>query len=92
MKHATTLLMLAICAGGGPLAGQQENEANPVEARLWLGGRDEPIVQRGDRLPIRYRTSFDAYSAIFRIDTDGRISLLHPSSPWQDGMARASCC
>jgi hypothetical protein len=87
MKHATTLVLTAMCFGMGPLLGQSVSGDDPVEARLWVDGGDEPVVQRGERVQIRYRTSADAYSAVFRIDTDGRITLLHPSTPWHDGWA-----
>ena len=87
MKHATTLVLMAMGFGTGPLVGQAVSDDEPVEARLWVDGGDEPVVQRGERVQIRYRTSADAYSAVFRIDTDGRITLLHPSTSWQDGWA-----
>lgn len=59
------------------------------EARIWLDRGDEPVVQRGDRVRIYYRSSVDAYVAIFQIDTDGSVSLLHPRSPDEDHRVRA---
>lgn len=55
-----------------------------LEARVWLDRGAEPVVERGDEVRVYYRTSHDAYAAIFRIDTDGRISLLYPQHPDAD--------
>ncbi|MDX1494480.1 MAG: DUF4384 domain-containing protein, partial [Longimicrobiales bacterium] len=58
--------------------------ADSLEARVWLDRGDEPVVEWGDEVRVYYRTSHDAYAAIFRIDTDGRISLLYPQHPDAD--------
>ncbi|MEX2466420.1 MAG: DUF4384 domain-containing protein [Gemmatimonadota bacterium] len=88
MRYTTALVILVVGGGFGSLSAQSIPDDEPVEARLWLDGVDEPVVQRGERVRIQYHTSFDAYTAVFRIDTDGRISLLHPSTPRQTGHAR----
>ena len=62
--------------------------AEPVEARIWLDRGVEPIVQRGDRLRVYYRSVHDAYVAIFQIDTDGIARLVFPRSPSEDHYAR----
>lgn len=58
--------------------------ADSVEARVWLDRGDEPVVEWGDEVRVYYRTSHDAYAAIFRVDTDGRVSLLYPQHPDAD--------
>ncbi len=58
--------------------------AEGLEARVWLDRGDEAVVQAGDDVRVYYRTSMDAYAAIFRIDTDGDISLLFPQHPGVD--------
>ncbi|MDZ7779255.1 MAG: DUF4384 domain-containing protein [Gemmatimonadota bacterium] len=88
MKLVTSLTTLAILFGSSAGASQAGPAPDAVEARLWLDRGDEVVVQRGERLRIRYRTSEDAFMAIFRIDTDGRVSLLHPSDPRDDGYVR----
>jgi len=55
-----------------------------LEARVWLDRGDEPVVEPGDEVRVYYRTSADAFAAIFRIDTDGRISLVFPQHPDAD--------
>ena len=54
--------------------------ADPVEARVWLGQGEEPLLQRGDQVRVYYRASQDAYVAIFHIDTDGTTRLAFPHS------------
>ncbi|HEM46260.1 MAG TPA: DUF4384 domain-containing protein, partial [Alphaproteobacteria bacterium] len=55
-----------------------------LEARVWLDRGAEPVVEPGDEVRVYYRTSHDAFAAIFRIDTDGRISLVYPQHPDMD--------
>ena len=55
-----------------------------LEARVWLDRGAEAVVERGDDVRVYYRTSHDAYAAIFRIDTDGRVALVYPQHPDAD--------
>lgn len=86
------LALLLASAGGLPvgLSAQEyaETDANALEARVWLDRGEEPLLQRGDRVRIYYRASADAYTAIFHIDTDGAVQLLHPRAPDDDDYAR----
>jgi hypothetical protein len=77
-----------VALGIGPVAAQTAAGQEPLEARLWLGGGEEPVVRRGERVRIRYRTSEDAYAAVFRIDTDGWVHLVSPSHPGDVGFVR----
>ncbi len=74
-----TFAILAFGAAEGPA--QQQVPVDSIETRVWLDRGDEPVVQRGDDVRVYYRTSEDAFAAIFRIDTDGVISLLFPHHP-----------
>jgi hypothetical protein len=83
------LLTLAAATLGVPEArAQQLAPGDSLEARVWLDRGEEPVVQRGDDVRVYYRTSADAYVAIFRIDTDGRIELLFPQHPGADVVVR----
>ena len=64
-----------------PAAGQDAGSAAELEARVWLDRGDEPVLQRGDQVRVYYQTSLDAFTAIFRIDTDGAVRLLSPAHP-----------
>ena len=90
MKRWTWLGMLGLLAlGAGGLSGQDEYPGETPEARIWLDRGDQPLLQRGDRVRVYYRTAADAFVAIFHIDTDGAVQLLHPRAPEDDHFARA---
>jgi hypothetical protein len=80
---AVTLAVVPVCA-----AAQQGEPSDSLEARVWVDRGDEPVVQRGDEVRVYYRTSADAYVAIFRIDTDGVVSLVYPQHPDMDEVVR----
>jgi hypothetical protein len=74
-----TLLAGAVAAPGAGAVAQEQRAG--LEARVWLDRGDEPVLQRGDQVRVYYRTSEDAHAAIFRIDTDGAISMVFPQHP-----------
>lgn len=80
-----TLALATASAAAQDLAPTQE-----LEARIWLDRGDEPLLQRGERVRLYYRTSMDAYVAIFQIDTDGSARLLYPQAPDEDHYIRAA--
>ena len=87
--RATTLMTLAAVTIVADLvvsapAAAQVLDGDSVQARVWLDRGDEPVVEYGDEVRVYYRTSHDAYAAIFRIDTDGMIRLLFPQHPDAD--------
>ena len=80
----------ALLAAAPALVGavpQAEND--PLEARLWLDRGDEPVVQRGERVGVYYRSTEDAFVAILNIDTDGTTRLVFPRSPTENHYVRA---
>jgi hypothetical protein len=89
IRHAGALLVLTTVGFVGAEA-QEEAPGEVVEARLWMDRGEEPLLQRGDRVRLYYRTSEDAFVAIFHIDTDGVVQLLHPRAPDEDHFVRAA--
>ncbi len=80
---------------GGPepwdlarLAAFRHQEPAP-EARIWLDRGIDPVLQRGDRVRVYYRSSVSAYVAILQVDTDGTVQLLYPRSASENHYARA---
>ncbi len=63
-------------------------ESYALEARVWLDRGAEPVLRRGDRVRVYYRTSEDAYVSIFHIDTNGTVRLVFPSAPSENHYAR----
>ena len=68
--------------------GSQDYEVYPLEARVWLDRGAEPVLQRGERARIYYRTSENAFVAIFHVDTNGTARLVFPSTPQENHYAR----
>jgi len=87
MGRLLSLGLLALVATT-PAGAQETGGASPLEARVWLDRGNEPVLQRGDRVKVYYRTSADANTAIFRVDTDGRVTLIHPAHPGADRLTR----
>ena len=79
---------LMIVLGGTAAEAQDTADGSPLEARVWLDRGDQPVLQRGDRVRVYYRTSVDAHTAIFRIDTDGRVTLVRPAHPEAEQVTR----
>jgi hypothetical protein len=76
----TTLTGLVACVAlPRGLAAQETVPA--FEARVWLDRGAEPVLRRGEDVRVFYRTNEDAFAAIFRIDTDGRVHLIYPQHP-----------
>ena len=87
MRRVLSLGLLAAFVSP-PVEGQERAYDSPLEARVWLDRGDDPVLQRGDRVRVYYRTSVDAHTAIFRIDTDGRVTLVQPAHPGAEELIR----
>jgi hypothetical protein len=89
MRTIVPCTLIALClAGAAQASGQDYAPGDSLEARVWMDRGDEPLLQRGDRVRLYYRTSADAYVTIFHIDTDGAVQLLFPRSPDDDDLVR----
>jgi hypothetical protein len=84
MRRALLVTTAAGAFAAANVVAQGPAVADSLEARVWLDRGDEPVVRRGEEVRVYYRTSADAYSAIFRIDTDGEISMVFPQHPGVD--------
>jgi hypothetical protein len=91
-RHVTVLAALvgALAAAGVFASPVHSQEPPPpsVEARVWIDRGADPVVARGDRVRVYYRTSVDAYVAIFHLDTNGTARLVFPASPDADAFVR----
>jgi hypothetical protein len=54
---------------------------------VWTNRGDDPY-HTGQRARVFLLADRDAYVTIFRVDTDGRVRVLFPREPWQDGFVR----
>ncbi|MGW8267833.1 MAG: DUF4384 domain-containing protein [Longimicrobiales bacterium] len=84
------MLASGLVQGRGAAGAQDVPEVpeNAIEARVWLDRGQEPVLQRGDAVRLYYRTSEDAFVAIFHIDTNGTTRLVFPNSPQENHYAR----
>jgi hypothetical protein len=88
MKIVRWLAMVALLGQGVAASAQEPTAEQGPGARIWLDRGDEPLLQRGDRVRIYYRTDADAFVAIFHVDTDGAVTLLHPRAPEEESFTR----
>ena len=98
LTMATAILSLPLLAGAPtePVArfsalpfiwDQQRTIERQPGVRLWFRG--DNLFRRGDGADIYYRVDDDAYVMVVRIDTDGRLEILSPTSPHDDHLARS---
>jgi hypothetical protein len=88
LLNVLALLVGPGLAGVGAVAGAQEYEEYPLEARVWMDRGHEPVLQRGEAVRLYYRVSESAFVAIFHIDTNGTTRLVFPNSPQENHFAR----
>lgn len=88
MKIVGWLALFALLGQGAVASAQEGVLGEAAGARIWLDRGEEPVLQTGERVRIYYRTAADAYVAIFHIDTDGVVHLLHPRGPGEDAYTR----
>jgi len=60
-------------------------ENQPYRVNIWHDKGDEDIYERGEAVRIHFETNSDAYAVVYRIDTDGAVSILWPRSRYDDG-------
>ena len=54
---------------------------------VWTNRGDDPY-HTGQSARVYLRADRDAYVTILRVDTDGRVRVLFPREPWEDGFVR----
>ena len=53
---------------------------------VWLEGKDDgAVIQKGEKFGVGFQTNQDAYAVVYRIDTEGEVSILWPRSRFDDG-------
>lgn len=48
----------------------------------------EPL-RLNQQVRVHFRSQYNAYVTVFRIDTDGRVAVLFPGTPWRNNWVRA---
>lgn len=52
---------------------------------LWLDKSEDEIYRKGEDLAVGFQTNADAYAVVYRVDTEGMVTVLWPRSPLDDG-------
>ena len=83
-------IMLVTALGGRSVSAPVIASANPDRPRVevWTNRGDDPF-HTGEDARVYLRADRDAYVALFRVDTDGRVRVLFPRDPWDDAFVRA---
>lgn len=59
--------------------------AQTLRANLWLDRDEDEVYRRGDEQRVGFQTNEDAYAVVYRIDTDGLVTILWPRERLDDG-------
>ena len=95
MWIATMATVLSVAAAG-PESGvgkrllADRHQQAVLAAQIWFDRGVDPVLERGDRVRVYYRSTVTAFAAIFQVDTDGTVRLVYPRSPSENHFARAN--
>lgn len=72
---------------GAPAASEDDYDyaAQSLRVSIWLDRDQDEIYNRGDEQRVTFQTNEDAYAVVYRIDTDGLVSVLWPRDRLDDG-------
>lgn len=59
--------------------------AQTLRVALWLDREDTEIYSQGDEQRVGFQTNEDAYAVVYRIDTEGLVTVLWPRERLDDG-------
>ena len=58
---------------------------NTLRAEVWVDKAENEIYRKGQDIGVGFETNQDAYAVVYRIDTDGLVTILWPRSRFDDG-------
>lgn len=87
MKKIYLIAVIAILTVASTAVKAVETQGR-LDIDVWLDN-DDGIYYEGENVTIFFRTSEDAFVAIYSLDTRGRVSMLFPAGPWDDGFVHA---
>jgi hypothetical protein len=65
--------------------GWQGYEQQPLRVNVWHDRQQDEVYKRGESVRVHFETNQDAYVVVYRIDTDGLVTILWPRSRLDDG-------
>ena len=63
-------------------------DVSDLRVRVWTEPGEGSLVLPGENVSVRFRTDDDAYVVVYVIDTRGRVRVLFPENPYDDGFVR----
>ena len=85
---ATIVLFTALGGRSVPMPVIAGTDLDRPRVEVWTNRGDDPF-HTGEDARVFLRADRDAYVALFRVDTDGRVRVLFPRDPWDDDFVRA---
>jgi uncharacterized protein DUF4384 len=85
---ATIVLLTALGGRSGLATPVARATPDRPRVEVWTNRGDDPF-HTGEDARVYLRADRDAYVALFRVDTDGRVRVLFPRDPWDDNFVRA---
>ncbi len=58
---------------------------NTLRTEVWVDQAKDEIYRKGQDISVGFQTNQDAYAVVYRIDTDGVVTVLWPRSRFDDG-------
>ena len=68
-----------------PADSDYDYAAQTLRTTLWLDREEDEVYRRGDEQRVGFQTNEDAYAVVYRIDTDGLVTVLWPRERLDDG-------
>ncbi len=88
----TSRAVYAFLQGGeidADLVGDPATPSRDLRVNVWHGREDNDTYRRGEAMTVHFRTNADLYVVVYRIDSDGQVEVLWPTTRYDDGFVYA---
>ena len=93
MTSVLAFLLIGITLAWGtasPTVAQEQSAAFDYDdiglrVALWLDKEEGEIYRKGSNIEVGFQTNEDAYAVVYRVDTEGLVTVLWPRSRLDDG-------
>ncbi len=56
-----------------------------LRVAVWVDRNEDEVYRKGQEMAVGFQSNEDAYAVVYRIDTDGEVTILWPRSRMDDG-------
>ena len=87
IRGGVLLALLGLLAATPVFADETEFDYGAVGLRVavWVDKAEDEIYRKGEYQTVGFQASEDAYAVVYRIDTEGEVTVLWPRSRMDDG-------